>query len=173
MNNNIQDLKDYIEIINNYQHGNYRLKTEEIEKVKKLQMNKELQGELQKINNMAFSERKEYLKRLEEQQKLQEGKTTSSEEAIALTFSIDVSDIRVDTLRNGKQLYTFYNSSLGRNVTLQDGNNHSLISELEEIRKESNNDADMEKKDVLEDKRVKGGLEVVFIPLNEIGKRHP
>ena len=28
----------------------------------------------------------------------------------------------------------------------------------------------MEKKDVLEDKRVKGGLEVVFIPLNEIGK---
>lgn len=169
--NNIDKLIEYITILNNYQHGNYKLNSDEVNVIKTMQKSNDLKTriEVDKINKMAFSEREQYLESLNEKKNQQNGIVNSIEEEIALTFGVDSSNIKVSRLQDGKQLYTFFDDELKKNIVLQDDGSKSLMSKLEEIRSESSKDADVEKEDILEDERVKNGLEVKFIFLSEIG----
>lgn len=172
MNHNIDKLIEYITILSNYEHGNYKLNDEEIKKLNLMNKSTDLntQIEVNKIRNMSFSERERYIESLKEKREKKEKNSSSVEEEIAITFGVDISYIKVNTLKSGKTLYTFYDEKLCRNVVLQSDDKGELTRNLQEIRKESSEEASVESVDILEDKRVKEGLEVEFVYLSDIGK---
>ena len=172
MNHNIDKLIEYITILSNYEHGNYKLNDEEIKKLNLMNKSTDLntQIEVNKIRNMSFSEREKYIESLKEKREKKEKNSSSVEEEIAITFGVDISYIKVNTLKTGKTLYTFYDEKLCRNVVLQSDDKGELTRNLQEIRKESSEEASVESEDILEDKRVKEGLEVEFVYLSDIGK---
>ena len=169
--NDMDKLVEYIRILNDYQHGNYKLKDEEAKILNTLNKSSDLktQIEINKINNMSFRERDQYVSSLLEKKDATEKKASSVEEEIALTFGVDTSSIKSKRLKDGKELYIFFDNKLGRNVVLENGNGHSIVQELEDVRKENQNEADEYSESTLEHKRVHEGLEVSFIPISEIG----
>ena len=172
MDNDFDKLIQYTTILSNYEHGNYRLNNEEANILKTMNKSNDLkiQIEVDKIKKMSFSERDKYIESLKEKMEKKKEMASSVEGEIAITFGVDVSHIKVNTLKNGKTLYTFYDEKLGRNVVLQSNDKGELTKNLQEIRKESSEEASLESEDVLEEKRVKDGLEVDFIYLSDIGR---
>jgi len=172
MDNNFDKLIQYTTILSNYEHGNYRLNDEEANILKTMNKSNDLkiQIEVDKIKKMSFSERDKYIESLKEKMENKKEMASSVEEEISITFGVDVSHIKVNTLKNGKTLYTFYDEKLGRNVVLQSNDKGELTKNLQEIRKESSEEASLESEDILEEKRVKDGLEVEFIYLSDIGR---
>ncbi len=172
MDNNFDKLIQYTTILSNYEHGNYRLNDEEANVLKTLNKSNDLkmQIEIDKIKKMSFSERDKYIESLKEKMQKKNEISSSVEEEISLTFGVDVSHIKVNRLKTGKTLYTFFDENLGRNVVLQSDDKGALTSKLQEIRKESQDDAELESEDILEEKRVNEGLEVDFVYLSDIGR---
>ena len=172
MDNDFDKLIQYTTILSNYEHGNYRLNNEEANILKTMNKSNDLkiQIEVDKIKKMSFSERDKYIESLKEKMEKKKEMASSVEEEISITFGVDVSHIKVNTLKSGKTLYTFYDEKLGRNVVLQSNDKGELTKNLQEIRKESSEEASLESEDVLEEKRVKDGLEVDFIYLSDIGR---
>lgn len=172
MDNNFDKLIEYTTILSNYEHGNYRLNDEEANVLKTLNKSNDLkmQIEIDKIKKMSFSERDKYIESLKEKMQKKNEISSSVEEEISLTFGVDVSHIKVNRLKTGKTLYTFFDENLGRNVVLQSDDKGALTSKLQEIRKESQDDAELESEDILEEKRVNEGLEVDFVYLSDIGR---
>lgn len=170
MQNDMDKLIEYVTVLNNYEHGNYKLNDDEVKMLQMMNKSSDLktQIEIDKINKMSFSERDKYIESLNEKIEQQTKVASSVEEEISLTFGVNSSNIRVSRLQDGKQLYTFFDNKLGRNVVLQDDGTKSLMAKLDEIRKESAEDADIEKKDMLEEERLKNNLEVNFILISEL-----
>lgn len=95
-------------------------------------------------------------------------------EVIAEVFGIDINDIQHKVLNNGKELFSFYDKQVGRNIILENEKNGiSLIEQLREIQRENKkyqtSDNEQNAKDILKDKTNKENCELSVIPIQEIG----
>lgn len=170
-----ENLVKYAEILNNYEKGNYKLSDEEFEFVKQLTKTKtenpELAKKIDKIKDMAQSERKKYIDSYKQLQDDKNNNKTTTQE-IAETFDIEEKNIKEERLKDGKTLYVIYNNKLGKNIVLEDEkNNQSLTEELQEMKEEKATDPESiiedDYTDVI-DNKVKENLELSLIPINEL-----
>lgn len=103
-------------------------------------------------------------------------KTESSqkeEEVIAQTFGVDATKIAHKLLDNGKEVFSFYDSKLGKEILLEnDKNGKPLIEQLKEIQAENekyqSSDEETNANDILRDKRNHEHLELQFLSKEEI-----
>lgn len=76
------------------------------------------------------------------QKKLKEAK--SNEEVISKTFGVDINDIEHKYLNSGKEIFSFYDSKIGRKRLLENPSDGTLVEFLKE---EQNNNADFQSND--------------------------
>lgn len=176
MNNlDINVIEQYVEILNNYEKGNYKITENDEEVLKKLNLtiknNHGLGMQVTKLKQMSISQRNEYLKLFDKKSDNKEN-NDSFQSQVSECFGIGVNEITTTTLNNGKCLYIFYEKSLGRNVVLEDNDNsYTLIHELQSIKEEKQlNGENFDSDEIIEDKRVNSNLEVSFIPCNMLNE---
>lgn len=76
------------------------------------------------------------------QKELKEAK--SNEEVISKTFGVDINDIEHKYLNSGKEIFSFYDSKIGRKRLLENPSDGTLVEFLKE---EQNNNADFQSND--------------------------
>lgn len=76
------------------------------------------------------------------QKELKEAK--SNEEVISKTFGVDINDIEHKYLNSGKEIFSFYDSKIGRKRLLE---NPSDVTLVEFLKEEQNNNADFQSND--------------------------
>lgn len=77
-----------------------------------------------------------------DQKELKEAKT--NEEVISKTFGVDINDIEHKYLNSGKEIFSFYDSKIGRKRLLENPSDGTLVEFLKE---EQNNNADFQSND--------------------------
>lgn len=104
-----------------------------------------------------------------------EKKPKNNLEEIANTFGIDVSKIEHKILDSGVEIFCFYDSSLGKNVILENrSDGKSLVEVLKEVqegnKKYQGSDSVKNSSDILSDKRVKENVELKMLSIDEVDK---
>ena len=66
------------------------------------------------------------------------------EEVISKTFGVDINDIEHKYLNSGKEIFSFYDSKIGRKRLLENPSDGTLVEFLKE---EQNNNADFQSND--------------------------
>ena len=77
-----------------------------------------------------------------DQKEIQEAKT--NEEVISKTFGVDINDIEHKYLNSGKEIFSFYDSKIGRKRLLENPSDGTLVEFLKE---EQNNNEDFQSND--------------------------
>lgn len=100
-------------------------------------------------------------------------KSENNLEEIANTFGIDVSKIEHKILDSGVEIFCFYDSSLGKDVILENrSDGKSLVEVLKEVQEENKkyqgSDNVKNSNNILSDKRIKENIELTMLPINEI-----
>lgn len=170
-----KDLVRYAEILNNYENGNYKLSDEEFDFVKQLTKVRveypSINKDIDKIKDMARSQRKKYIEEYKSQKENKLSKETTTKQ-LAETFDVAEKNIKEETLKDGKTLYVLYSEKLGRNIVLEDGaNNKNLLDEINELKEkniEKDDTIDDNYEELIDDKILNQNLEVSFVPINEL-----
>lgn len=168
----------YIEIVNEMERAvnkgeNYKLSNEQKALIREMQGEIARDDELRKLIETVFElppeERLEYLEKARgEDEKVEE--EDSIEEAIAKTFDIDISSINHHFLQNGKEIFSFYSSILGRNIVLEsESEGKSLFDVLKDLQEEVSNDQENNKgEDILLDESKRSNIELEMLTKDEI-----
>jgi len=177
----MNDLLRYIEIVNEMERAadkgeNFKLSEDERFFIRKMQsvisQDEKLRKIVEDLFTMAPEERLEYLKNLEEKKDEKIEVTDDVEDAISKVFGIDTSDINHHFLDNGREIFSFYSSLLGRNVVLESGKKGlSLLDQLKSLQDEANqyeNDKEVEADDILLDEAKRSDIELEMLTKDEI-----
>lgn len=104
------------------------------------------------------------------QKKLKEAK--SNEEVISKTFGVDINDIEHKYLNSGKEIFSFYDSKIGRKRLLENPSDGTLVEFLKE---EQNNNADFQSNDykanstaILNEKLKEKNIELKMIYIGDL-----
>lgn len=104
------------------------------------------------------------------QKELKEAK--SNEEAISKTFGIDINDIEHKYLNSGKEIFSFYDSKIGRKRLLENPSEGTLVEFLKE---EQNNNEDFQSNDykanstaILNEKLKEKNIELKMIYIGDL-----
>ena len=112
-----------------------------------------------------------YAKRQKEDNKPEEHKP--EEEQIAKVFGVSADQIKHLYLKNGKEVFCFYSSSLGKDIVLENNKKGKSISEVlkelqEQDEKYQSDDPSENSKDIMMDERLKSNMELKMYPPSEI-----
>ena len=180
-----QILFNYIELLNRYEEvskqGNSLHPTQSdnelIKEVKSLYAkNEEYKDLIQKIHRLPPEERRDAVDKFFSRESNDEQDHTE-EEVIAKTFGVDVSKIQHQYLENGKQIFSFYNPTLGKEIVLEnDKKGKSLVERLKEIQmdneKYQSNDEVLNANRILTDERNQKNLELDMLSKEEINEKY-
>lgn len=104
------------------------------------------------------------------QKELKEAK--SNEEAISKTFGVDINDIEHKYLNSGKEIFSFYDSKIGRKRLLENPSEGTLVEFLKE---EQNNNEDFQSNDykanstaILNEKLKEKNIEIKMIYIGDL-----
>lgn len=104
------------------------------------------------------------------QKKLKEAK--SNEEVISKTFGVDINDIEHKYLNSGKEIFSFYDSKIGRKRLLE---NPSDVTLVEFLKEEQNNNEDFQSNDykanstvILNEKLKEKNIELKMIYIGDL-----
>ena len=174
-------IEEYVKLFNIYKEKkeakenlNTLFKEEELQIIREVQKeattNPELQEFIKKLENLNPDES---IRLLNEFKNKEELKTEQKEEeVISKTFGIDVSDINHKYLKNGKEIFYFYDLHLGRTVVLENKKEETLVEQLKKLQLENENyqqnDNIKNTHEILEQERNKDGIELRMIPINEV-----
>ena len=92
---------------------------------------------------------------------------------IAETFGIDISKIEHKYLKSGNEVFSFFDTSLGRQVVLENKKDGvSLVEQLKEIQVQNKNyqtsNDSLNTQNMLEDKALKENCELSMVPIEEV-----
>ena len=153
-------LEQYVNYLNHNQYPDNEIFTKLMEASRK---DKNLETLLYQLPNANIEERKELLN-----QYLNSNKTRE-EEIIADTFGIDTSFINHLVLQNGKEIFSFYQPNINKQIVLENKKEENLAEQLKKWQEEHPNIEDRYK--MLQEQRMeKGELKFVLIDkINEYG----
>lgn len=138
--------------------------------------NQELLELLKKIHSLPDSEREkaveEYFSKQNKKEEQEEQKK-SEEEEIAKTFGVNVNEIDHKYLKNGNEIFSFYDNVSNRQVVLENNKKgKSLLESLQDIQKQNEKyqteDEYDNSKNILRDKSSTENIELKFYTRNEI-----
>ena len=151
-------LEQYVNYLNHNQYPDNEIFTKLMEASRK---DKNLETLLYQLPNANIEERKELLN-----QYLNPNKT-KEEEVIAETFGIDTSFINHLVLQNGKEIFSFYQPNINKQIVLENNKEENLAEQLKKWQEEHPNIEDRYK--MLQEQRMEKG-ELKFIPIDKINE---
>ena len=108
-----------------------------------------------------------------DQKEIQEAK--SNEEVISKTFGVDINDIEHKYLNSGKEIFSFYDSKIGRKRLLENPSDGTLVEFLKE---EQNNNEDFQSNDykanstaILNEKLKEKNIELKMVYIGDLNDR--
>ncbi len=171
---NKEILVEYVNLYNMYKTNPNIVYTKEqldiINKVQSARKNDVLLNDL--ISKIMSSPETNWLQMINEYF-IKEAPQKKEEEVISETFGIDISKIEHKYLENGKEIFKFYDSKLGRDVILENKKDGlSLVEQLKQMQLENNayQTANNEKNtmNMLDERRKQDNIEMSIIPINEV-----
>ena len=138
-----------------------------------IKTNPELSELLKKIHSVSASERNNVINEYYSKQEQEETPKKSEEEEIAKTFGVSVDKIEHKFLSNGKEIFSFYDISLGRQVVLENNKKgKTLVEYLREIQEQNEKyqteNEETNSNNILNDQRIDENLELKMYTKEEI-----
>ena len=140
--------------------------------IEKMKKNPEYLKLLEKIINVPQGQSLQVVEEFY-QNKSEEIEKEPEEEQIAKVFGVSADQIKHLYLKNGKEIFSFYSPTLGRDVVLENSKKGKSITEiLKELQEESDKyqseDPNENSSDIMMDERLKSNIELPMYPPTEV-----
>ena len=151
-------LEQYVNYLNHNQYPDNEIFTKLMEASRK---DKNLETLLYQLPNANLEERKALL------DQYLNSNNTKEEEVIAETFGIDTSFINHLVLQNGKEIFSFYQPNINKQIVLENKKEENLAEQLKKWQEEHPNIEDRYK--MLQEQRMEKG-ELKFVPIDKVNE---
>ena len=143
------------------------------ELIEKMMNNPEYRELLEKIINAPQGDALPMVEEFFQEEKEKEMEGKPEEEQIAEVFGVSANQIKHLYLKNGKEIFSFYSPSLGRDIVLENSKKGKSITEiLKELQEESDkyqsDNPEENSNDIMMDERLKSNIELPMYPPKEV-----